>query len=645
MLDKNALSQLQSLKQEIQASIPRYEGRVRATGGRFGFVVTDDNQQFYLSAEEMEKVLPGDRIAVRIETSTDDKQQAIIESLIETTLNDFCGTYVIRGKGHFVEADHPALNRWIFVPPKQRQQCQEGSLVKAHLSQHPYPHGKAQASVDINMGTAADNGIEARFMCEKWQLPTEFPADCLEQANQLVSTGIESLLASRADLTALPLVTIDSPSTRDLDDALCASITDSGWTLHVAIADPAALIEPGSALDRESLKRSTSVYFANLTIPMLPAVLSEQLASLVPGQQRLALVAEIQVSSDGQATLTGLQQAVISSRAKLGYTQVAEFMADPQQGEIPAGLHDSLKALADCAAALGRYRREHYLAVDERPDYRLQLDDQGKVRDILRLDRNDAQKLVEECMLVCNRLSADWMAERGAGIYVEHAGIRSERMGDVAALLREQLALSGKPKIKTVEDYRNLVKQAEAADSPWPLRDIINRQLERSYLTSTANPHMGLGFEHYTTMTSPLRKYNDLLVHRLLAQMLSAQEVALPTPETLQAVQDQQLKVRAASGQADTWMKLGWLQSRDSQEVYDAVIQQANANSITVRLEAWGIDGQIDRRKAGNQWNFDSKTLSHSNGSQTLGISQNVRVRVQEINPQKRELRLQLIES
>ena len=644
MLDKNALSQLQSLKQEIQNSIPRFEGKVRASGGRFGFVVTDDNQQFYLSADEMEKVLPGDRVAVRIETNADDKQQAIIEQLISSDLKEFCGSYLIKGKGHFVQPDHPALNRWIFIPPKARLQCKEGDLVRARLTQHPWPEGKAQASIEEQIGTSADNGVEARYMCQKWQIPQAFSEASLQQAAELAQQGLENCLSERVDLTSVPFITIDSATSRDLDDALYAEADADGWLLRVAIADPAALIAPGSALDQEARLRTTSAYFANLVVPMLPAEVSEQLASLLPGQDRPALVADIRVSTAGEATLQTLQRARIRSHAKLSYSQVAEFLANPAEGEIAAELQTMLATLGACASQLGQYRRQHFLAMDERPDYRLMLDENGKVREILRVDRNDAQKLVEECMLVCNRLSADFMASRGAGIYIEHAGVRSERLGDVMSLLRDELQMHSRPKLRTVEEYREAIRMAENANSQLPLRDIITRQLERSYLTTTANPHFGLGFEHYTTMTSPLRKYNDLLAHRLLNRLLANEEAQVPTEQELDAIQDQQSRVRAAANQADSWMKLGWFAQQDRKAIWPALITQANANSITVRIDAFGIDGQIDRRKAGNGWVFDSKTLSHRNGEQVLGIGQSVNVRIQDIQPIARELRFQLAE-
>ncbi|MDO6682518.1 VacB/RNase II family 3'-5' exoribonuclease [Oceanobacter sp. 5_MG-2023] len=642
MLDKNSLSQLQSLKQEIHDSVPRFEGKVRATGGRFGFVVTDDNQQFYMSPEEMEKVLPGDRVAFRVEEVDTKKTQAIIESLISTELSDFCGTYVIKGKGHFIQPDHQALNRWIFVPPKARQNAEEGMLVKAHLSQHPYPAGRAQAEIDTVIGSSQDAGIEARYMCQKWNLATEFSETELQQAHELAAAGIDALSTDRADLTELPLVTIDSASTRDLDDALCATVTDTGWTLHIAIADPAAVIQPGTPLDLMARDRATSAYFAHLVIPMLPAALSEQLCSLQPGVKRLALVAEVAVDQAGASTLTRLSQALVSSQAKLSYQQVGEFMADGSLGDIDAALQPSLDALKDCAQALASQRKNACLVMEDRPDYRLILDENGKVKDIVRQERNDAQRLVEECMLVCNRLCADWLQQHNSGIFIEHAGIRTERIGDVTTLLKEQLGLEKKPKIKSLEDYVSLMKQAAGGDDGLNIKQIISRQLERSNLTTEDKPHMGLGFPRYTTMTSPLRKYNDLLVHRMIAAILTEQPVPAVDAPLLSAIQDKQAKARVAANQTESWLKLQWLKTFPADAQFDAVIQYATANNIMVRFEDSGVEGQIDRRKVKGNWAFDSKTLSHSNGEQTLAIGQTVRVSVQTLEPDSRELKLAL---
>ena len=589
----------------------------------------------------MEKVLPGDTIAFRVEQVDDKKEQAIIEDFISTEIQEFCGRYIIKGKGHFIEADHPALNRWIFVPPKFRQNAKEGMLIKAHISQHPYPNGRAQAKIDHCIGMPDEAGVEALFMCHKWNIATAFPEDITAQIEETLAKPLP--LENRADLTDVPFVTIDSSSTRDLDDALYAESVDDGWKLHIAIADPAAVIAEDSPLNQIAQERATSVYFSNMMLPMLPAEISEQLCSLQAGEVRLALVVSLEVKANGEITSTGLQQATIKSQGKLSYQAVSQLLESGSSDDIDAKLYEPLQQLDQCAKALSAQRRQAHIVMDERPDYRLLLDGSGKVEDIVRQERNQAQRLVEECMLACNRSVANWLADKQAGFFVVHKGFRTERIGDITSLVREQAQLDYKPKIKELTDFVTLVKQAEQADSPLAIKAIMGRQMDRSYLSTEALPHMGLGFEHYTTMTSPLRKYNDFLLHRVIHSLLAEQDMPALEETLLQKTQEKQAQARTAASQAEFWMKLDWLSKQDDDTSYEAVIAHATAQNITVRLDEYGIEGQIDRRKAKGKWTFDSKSMSHIKGEQRFDIGQAIKVKIQSVDSATRQLRFTMI--
>jgi len=644
MLDKNALSQLKTLKKEIHDSTPRHEGRVRATTGRFGFVNTDDKQQFFLSPDEMEKVLPGDQIAFRVENAGEGKQQAIIEKVISSDLNEFFGTYIVRGKGHFIEPDHDVLNRWIFVPPNKRMKAEDGDLVRGHISQHPYPNGRAQAHIDAVIGKPGEDHIEHRFIMAKAGLQPGFSDEVQQQVNELLAGGLESELEKRTDLTHLPFVTIDSAGTRDIDDALYAEAHSQGWSLWIAIADPAALIQPGSALDCSAQQAATSSYFPDQVLPMLPPELSEQLCSLQENELRLAMVVELKIAEDGSIDSCHLHNAKILSQAKLSYVQVAALIKG-EDNEIPAELHGHIIHLHNCSQALSQYRAEHCLIMEERPDYKIITDDQGKAKEIVKLERNQAHRLVEECMLACNRSIASWLAEQQTGFFITHNGVRTERIGEVVALIREQLSLERKPKIQTLAEFVEWVQKAEQSDSEYPIRTIISRQLERSNLTLTAGAHFGLGFEYYTTFTSPLRKYNDLLLHRLIKSLLDDKAAELPAQETLDHIQQRQTNSRIAASQTENWLKLDWLKQQNADTVYPATIVHMNSMNFTVRLEDSGIEGTIDRRKAKGDWTFETKTLTHRSGDQCFKLNQKVQVKAQEIKPQARSVRFTLVDN
>lgn len=663
MLNLDALSQLKSLKQDIHDSIPRHEGKVRATGGRYGFVNTDDNQQFFINPDEMDKVLAGDVIAFKVEETKDGKKQAIIEKLISSAQDEFVGQYIVKGKGHFISPNHPSFNRWVFVPPAQRKGAKDGDLVGCKISQHPYPHGKVQAKVLEVIGQASDRQIESNMMIRKWNLAADFSEDCNNEAQALLSvmdqaTGAES----REDLTATNWLTIDSAMSRDLDDALYCEKSDAGWDLQVAIADPSCAVKPGSELDKEALRRGTSSYFADNMIPMLPSALSEGAFSLLPEQVRPALVCHLSISSDGEITQCRIENALIESKAKLSYTQVAAFLNNEDKTDADDQLSDSIKPvlteLNDCALALNAYRRKFNLVLDDRTEFRGLLNDQGKIDQIISMERNLAHKLVEECMVAVNRSVANFLADKEHGLFIQHAGIRSERQGEARALIKEQLKIENPEKVTTLEGFIEIQQLIAAGDSEredgqfeLPLQAILARQLERSKYGTEAKPHVGMGLPAYTTFTSPIRKYNDLLVHRLVKAYLTDSQIDVIDADVLEQVGQAQNNSRMAAWQSDQWLKAEWLQRQFAQEQKGSEnkeglkrsgqIVQVNSGGFTVRLDENGIEGQFEVRR-NKEWKFDTKTMTHKKGDVPYRLEQAVTVTIASITPVLREVKFNL---
>jgi exoribonuclease-2 len=665
MLNIDALSQLKSLKQEIHSSIPRHEGKVRATGGRYGFVNTDDNQQFFLNPDEMDKVLSGDMIAFKVEETKEGKSQAIIEKLISSSQDEFIGQYIVKGKGHFISPDHPTFNRWVFVPPAQRKGAKDGDLVGCKISQHPYPHGKVQAQVVEVIGQTGDRQVESNMMVRKWDLAGEFSEDCQNEAQALLSVMDQATSAEpRNDLTAMHWLTIDSAMSRDLDDALFCQKTDSGWYLQVAIADPSCAIKPGSDLDKEALRRGTSSYFIDNMIPMLPSALSEGAFSLLPNQVRPALVCNLTISEQGEITDYRLESALIESKAKLSYIQVAAFLTDAvtHDDQLSELSKPVLSELNLCALALNRNRRKHNLVLNDRTEYKAFLNDQGKIDQIVSTERNIAHKLVEESMVAVNRSVADFLAQQEHGLFIQHAGIRSERQGEARALVKEQLNVANPEKIATLEGFIE-IQQLIAAGNPeddgnsfeLPLQAILARQLERSKFGTDSKPHVGMGLAAYTTFTSPIRKYNDLLVHRLVKSYLFDSKMDVISVDVLGQLGKAQNSSRMASWQADQWLKAEWLHRQFALEKEDnsvskqglkrtGQIVQVNSGGFTVRLDNCGIEGQVDVRR-NKEWKFDTKTMTHKYGEKTYRLEQPVIITIANITPVLREVKFNLCDS
>ena len=319
MLDSNVLAQLSQLKTDIQASKDIAEGTVAATSGRFGFVRCDDGRDAFLAPEKMDRVLPGDRVKVCLTKNNKDKYDAELETLLESTISKFVGQYRIKGKGHFVVPSGRDFNRWVFVPPSQRKAAKDGDFVVAKLARHPWKDSKTQANILFIIGQPTDSHIEHKYIKAKYDLNYRSTDNHGQQLEEIQNLCASESFGERCDLTALPFVTIDSATTLDMDDALYAEKTASGYTLHVAIANPSSLIHADTALAQQAFTCSQSVYLLGGTVPMLPAALAHYGFSLEEQKLKPALVCSLNIDNQGQVTNTEFKLANIRSAANLSY--------------------------------------------------------------------------------------------------------------------------------------------------------------------------------------------------------------------------------------------------------------------------------------------------------------------------------------
>ena len=627
MLDSNALSQLQSLKKSIADSKDRAEGIVKGTQRRFGFVVLDDGREVFLSQSEMEKVFNDDRIKVEVVNDDKGKPTAVIEKLVRSDIREFCGTYHVKGKGHFVQPDVTRFNRWIFVPPQARNGAKNGDFVRARITRHAFPHGKPQASILKVIGDNAQAGIEADYMIDKFGLDRDWPKDWQTQLLDDTDTG-------REDLRHLPLVTIDAASSRDLDDALCAEANESGWQLTVAVADPTALIKAGSALENEACRRATSVYLPGVTLPMLPAELSAERCSLLADQERPALACRMQIDYDGRIADYQFCLATVRSQAKLSYQEVSDALAGGEHALI-----SQLQTLQAVSNALLGLRQRDHLVIDGRPEYRLILGNNRKIESIEALVKTPAHTLVEECMVAANRCAALLLGNQG--LFNCHGGFRPERLPDVHKLAEEQLGMNNVSP-DTLEGYRSVMQAAATQTTKIPLHSILARLLERGRLSNRVAPHFGMSLPAYSTFTSPLRRFSDFIVHRLIKQTLANQTLTTPSDKLLAPLQERLDNARQARQQMEQWLKCEYLQPQlDS--VASGVVSQVNSNGFTVRLDGTGVEGFIEARGLSEKVSFDPMRMRlHSKTGVLIELDQPVKVKITIADALTRTIRFEL---
>ncbi len=561
----------------------------------------------------MLKVFPGDKVEIDVQQDSKNKSFGLIEKMIKSNLKRFVGKYVIKGNAHFVEADVQGMSRWIFIPPNKRNKAQEHDLIDCKIIQHPFRSGKPQAEVIKVIGDISKPGIEREYAICKHQLESDWDNDTLLQTNSLTEQVIVDQQEGRQDLRSTAFVTIDSASTTDMDDALYVDATDNGWTLKVAIADPTAIIPVGSALEKTAFTRMTSVYFPGSPLAMLPESISNQLCSLLPKVDRLALICEIEIDKQGATSGYKIYEATIHSRAKLSYEEVATFIsapADEHPLKIDSDVTATLEQLTSLTAALKQWRINNALIGENRPDYRLRLNDQQKIDFIELSTSNAAHSLVEECMIAANRCAADFISTHKApGLFITHTGVRTERQPNVLKIAKAQWPDKAPENISEKANYVALTRLAQQDESLPPIKSIMTRQLTRSLFSSTAKPHFGMGLDAYTTFTSPLRKGNDFYVHRVIKKILNAEPANTLNDNELEALQEKTITARRAVNEMEQWLKCQFIEPMKD-KAFDAVVVRMTSAGFQVRLNENGIEGFVSTKTMPVKYSFDPDLMT-----------------------------------
>ncbi|MEX2474115.1 ribonuclease R family protein [Marinobacter sp.] len=647
MLNADALSQLRQLKTDINDNKVVLSGTVKATNGRFGFVVLDEGRDVFLPPEEMQKVLPGDRVNVTEQEGDKGKIQGVVDELLDSSLSTFVGRYLIKGKGHFVVPETPGINRWIFIPPKERMNAEQDDFIYCRILKHPIKDGKGQATILKVLGKPGDTGIERALTLATFDLQDAWPDAVRQQAETLSEADIEANSADREDRTALPYVTIDSPGTQDMDDALLAEPNATGWKLSIAIADPTAVIKPASAAESEAYRRATAIYFPGEPRPMLPDSLSTRLCSLMPEVKRLVLVCDLQVNNDGSLGEYSFHKATIQSKGKLSYELVSNLIEGREDDGIkalPDTVSNSLDQLHQAATALRKWRGEHALLSADRPEFRLRLDENKRVRLIEPSVQNEAHRLVEECMVAANRCAADFLRQQPKGLFIQHPGLRDDRADNIRALLEGYAADLSSVDATSAEGFRELMKRTERLDAEVPVKAIISRQLSRAELAFEAAPHQGMGLAAYTTFTSPLRKFSDFYVHRLIKAALWQEPMGEMTTDQLAQLQTTQIRARQAANSLESWLKCDFAKMLGSDPM-TGVISRTVPAGFFVRLDANGLEGFVSCRTLEGKYGFDPVTLrlTHNKNGRIFQLEQAVTVTFAEVDEERKQINFNLV--
>jgi ribonuclease R len=581
-------------------------GRVEGHSEGFGFVIPDDGSpDLFLSPREMHQVMHGDRVLAK-EAGLDrrGRREGKIVELLERAQSRIVGRYYNEKGVGFVVAENRRINQDILVPADQAGGAVHGQVVTVEMVSPPTKYSEPVGRIVEVLGSYADPGMEIEIALRKHVLPFEFSAASVAQADALPKKVLKKDWADREDITGLPLVTIDGETARDFDDAVYCSPEGNGFRLIVAIADVSYYLQPDDALDRDAFDRGNSVYFPRRVIPMLPEPLSNGLCSLNPSVERLCMVCDMVVGQQGAIKSYRFYQAVMFSHARLTYTQVwALLSGESRPHKEQAALLPHLKNLETVFHALLK-ARERRGAIDfESVETRMIFDDQGKITRIEPVVRNDAHKLIEECMLAANVCASDMLRKnKMPALYRIHEGPTPEKLEALQQFLAEfGLHLPGgdDPKAK---DYAHLLEQIKPRPDAQLLQTVMLRSLRQAVYSPENVGHFGLAYEQYTHFTSPIRRYPDLLVHRAIKAALKREKPPKLKLEVIGAhCSMTERRADDASRDVETWLKTYYMREHLGSEFWGTV-SSVTSFGLFVALDEVFVEGLVHISELGQDY-------------------------------------------
>ncbi len=651
-------------------------GRVQGHRDGFGFLIPDDGSgDLFINQRQMDKVLDGDRVIARkSEVRQRDKQEAVIVEVIERAHTHLVGRYHVDNGVGFVVPENSRIGQDVLIADDSRHLAKSGQIVNVVIDAYPTGRNSAVGSIVEVVGDHMAPGMEIDIALRAHGIPYEWSEDLQQSLGKIEKTLSAEQLESRVDMREQAFVTIDGEDARDFDDAVyCEPGTKGGWRLYVAIADVSHYVTVDAALDREALERGTSVYFPEQVIPMLPELLSNDLCSLNPHVDRPTMVCEMNIDTKGKVTSYCFFEGVIRSHARLTYTKVSAMLEQPESAdgarlrEEYAAVVPDLELLHDLYKTLHKARDLRGAIEFETTETRIIFGEERKIDRIVEVQRNEAHRLIEECMLCANVAAADFLEQNKlSGLFRVHDKPKLEKLANLREFLGEAGLSLGGGDTPSPKDYQRMVKQIGARPDAQLIQTVMLRSMQQAVYSPDNEGHFGLAYEAYAHFTSPIRRYPDLLVHRAIRSVIRSRRdtpMVRRTPTTRplrrQAIYPYQsadmerlgehcshVERRADDAVRDVvgWLKCEFVQDRIG-ECFDGVITSVTAFGLFIQLKGIYVEGLLHvSALSSDYYHFDAVkhrlTGERTHFSYQLGDS--VKVRVMRVNLEDRKIDFEL---
>lgn len=631
----------------------------------YGFLqVEGKKEDLFIPNHQMQRVMHGDFVLAQ-PTNLDHRgrREVRIVRVLESRKKQIVGRFFLENGFGYVVPDDSRIGRDILVPNEHRNGARMGQVVVVELQQRSAAFNQPIGVITEILGDSMAKGMEVEIALRNHDIPHQFPSAVEKYVKKFTEEVPEDAKKGRVDLRDLPLVTIDGEDARDFDDAVYCEKQSKGWKLWVAIADVSYYVRLHSALDNEAHNRGNSVYFPNRVVPMLPEILSNGLCSLNPQVDRLCMVCEMQISAKGKLTSYRFYEAVMNSHARLTYTKVAKILeGDRELRERYYPLVPHLEELYHLYQALLSGRHQHGAIDFETIESKFIFNAMGRIERIEPVIRNDAHKIIEECMILANIAAANFMEKHNEpALYRIHATPSEEKLTSFRAFLSEfGLTLEGGLK-PTTKDYAELLEKVKARPDHELIQTMLLRSLSQAVYNADNIGHFGLALEQYAHFTSPIRRYPDLTLHRGIKYLLAKEQgVKRKTTDSggyhysfdeMELLGDHcsmtERRADDATREVADWLKSEYMQDHVGNE-FNGVISSVTGFGLFVRLDDLFIDGLVHISTLENDYyQFDAtrQRLIGENSGMQYRLGDKVRIRVEAVHLEQKMIDFSLVGS
>ena len=616
-------------------------GTVIANPKGFGFIKLDEGgKDLRLSSKEMQLVFHGDKVKARLLNQRGDAQIVKVIESIKTVV----GRLHLDQDNAYVVVDDKRIRNKINISEVTEDNTDE-QIVIVEIIKSPTFKSLAVGKITQILGNYMDEGVETDSALYRNGIPVDFSEEALAQTAELPTVVTDEDKKGRIDITDMKLVTIDGEDSRDFDDAVFAEPTNKGWKLVVAIADVSHYVIEGSDLDNDAIDRGNSVYFPRRVVPMLPEALSNGLCSINPDVERLCMTCEMNIDSEGNLLDYKFYPAVMLSHARLTYTKVSQILEHHDQALTSeyASVLDNLNTLYDLYKALKAARTKRGVMDFDRIESQIIFNDKGKIDDIIARSRNDAHKLIEECMLMANQATAKFLAHNNEDfLYRIHPKPTAEKVETTRQFLTAVgLTLEGgvQPESK---HFAKVLVDAKGRDDENIIKTVVLRTMKQAVYTPANEGHFGLAFEDYTHFTSPIRRYPDLLVHRAINRVLDKKK-RKPSKKMIETGAHLSVTERRAddaSRDVEQWLKCEYMRDKVG-DTFNGVISGVAGFGIFIELTDVFVEGMIAMRDMKDDYYiFDDvhHQLKGERTGRTFQLGDTIKIQVASVSLDDRQM-------